>query len=607
MKKHRNLSLTAKIILYILPFFVLIVFIIFLSYQYYQRVKENSLDDISAIFREMMDNLAYKYINLSEDIVLYSRFLSESPQIQELLQERKAGEEISVSPVLAERFSLLRDEFYGKIYLFQLYRSEGKLVIDYPMNLKAPCQGADDLKPVFSEVRERKDIVTRQFYTGPADSPLGEYLLYASPVFSPGQGRKVIGVFCSWLDLRYVSRKYFAESNFDVSSYSRPSVFLLNDDEKVLYKSGGSRYLSSAGRLPAEIAHEFPRRFLSTRENLLLKKTRIGEGSNFYYVIRPLPLSVSLGKSRVKGPELLLLLVSPKSFLQNRLMRTTTQVVEFSLVLVLLLVIPIIMILRAYYSLEKEKMKAIEKELKLAYDMQMAFLPKGEVRIAGGDFYGESVPAREVGGDFFDFIDAREHSIAVSIGDVSGKGMPSALMMSMTKTLISFIAERVFNPSEVLSLVNRSIHRISDTGLFVTVFLGFLDLEGKVFTYANAGHNHPILCRGGKITELEGSEMPLGCMDDTVYQKREIALMAGDILILYTDGVSDVWNEKGEQVDENGIWETALELQSASAQEMAKALFNKVEGFQGKAAQYDDRTLLVMRIDGEQEGASRER
>ncbi|MGV8125296.1 MAG: hypothetical protein AB2L14_36570 [Candidatus Xenobiia bacterium LiM19] len=90
MKNRRTLSLTAKIILYLIPFIVFIVFIVFLSYQYYERVKENRIDDTCSIFREIMDNLVYKYINLSEDIVLYSRILSESPSMQELLQESKA-------------------------------------------------------------------------------------------------------------------------------------------------------------------------------------------------------------------------------------------------------------------------------------------------------------------------------------------------------------------------------------------------------------------------------------------------------------------------------------------------------------------------------------
>lgn len=601
MKNRRTLSLTARIILYLIPFIVFIVFIVFLSYQYYERVKENRIDDTCSIFREIMDNLVYKYINLSEDIVLYSRILSESPSIQELLQERKAGGILSVDPVLEERLSLIRDEFYGKIYLFQLFDHKGNLIIDYPRYLKAPCTMPDDLKLIFSEVIERKDLIIKQFQSGSAKSLRGEYLLYASPVFSRGRNRKVIGIFCSWLDLRYVSRKYFAESNFDVASYSRPSVFLLAEDERVIHKSLGSNYHSEAGRLPAVIADDFPRGFLSSRENLLLKKTRVGEGRNFYYVVRPLPLSVSLGKSRVKGPEFVLLIVSPKSILQGHLMTSTTQIVEFSLVLVIIFVIPIVMILRAYYSLEKEKMKAIEKELKLAYDMQMAFLPKGEVRIAGGDFYGESIPAREVGGDFFDFLNATEHSVGITIGDVSGKGMPSALMMSMTKTLIGFVAEKEKDPSRTLSIVNRTISRYSETGLFVTVFLGCLDLEMKVLTYANAGHNPPILCRGGQRVEIEGAEMPLGCMDNTIYHKREISLMPGDVLILYTDGVSDVWNDNGVIIDEETIWEAALALKNASSQELAEALFKKVEKFQGKASQYDDRTIVVIRIDRDAE------
>jgi len=296
--------------------------------------------------------------------------------------------------------------------------------------------------------------------------------------------------------------------------------------------------------------------------------------------------------------EFQVLIAAPSSIMNSRLTQSALTVLMAALLSVVLLTLPAIMIYRALFDLEKERTNTLEKELKLAYDIQMSLLPQGTVRVPGLDIFGDSIPARHVGGDFFDICPVGEHQLIVTVGDVSGKGMASALMMARVKTLISFISRQELNPVNVLREVNSFLVGDSDSTLFSTVLLGFIDTERSTFAYAVAGHNPPLLVRDGNLAELEGTGTVLGVFEKATFDLKETALRKGDLLLLYTDGFTDIWNEKREKIDEAWLWESALEARGARAEETARRIFARAADFEGDHRQFDDRTLVVIKVHG---------
>jgi len=151
----------------------------------------------------------------------------------------------------------------------------------------------------------------------------------------------------------------------------------------------------------------------------------------------------------------------------------------------------------------------------------------------------------------------------------------------------------------VLDEVNSFLVSDSDPALFSTVLLGYVDVKKSTFTYAVAGHNPPLIIRDGRVQELEGAGTVLGAFDHTSFEQREVALQGGDALILYTDGFTDIWNENREKIDEAWLWESALEDPGARSEGIAQRIFTRVTAFEGDNQQYDDRTLVVIKVDAQ--------
>jgi sigma-B regulation protein RsbU (phosphoserine phosphatase) len=248
----------------------------------------------------------------------------------------------------------------------------------------------------------------------------------------------------------------------------------------------------------------------------------------------------------------------------------------------------------------KERM---ESELKIAKNIQMSFLPKRFPPfpdISRFDLHASLEPAREVGGDLYDFFLLDDSHLFFSVGDVSGKGVPAALFMAVTKTLVKGNAESDMDPAVILEKVNAELCVENEQMLFVTMFCAILDFTTGELVFSNAGHNPPVILRaGGDPAFLEVPRgLFLGIMDDTVYRTGRTTMGPGDALVVYTDGVTEAMNEAEELYSSQRL----LTVLSAAADHDATALTNTVMesviAYEGDAPQADDITVLTLTYKG---------
>lgn len=245
----------------------------------------------------------------------------------------------------------------------------------------------------------------------------------------------------------------------------------------------------------------------------------------------------------------------------------------------------------------KERM---EGELKIAHDIQMGIVPKVFPPFPDKpEFTIHAVlePAREVGGDLYDFFFIDDDHLCFVIGDVSGKGVPAALFMAMTITLIKATAKTVGSPENILDRVNKELSHDNDSCMFVTVFCGILNIKRGEVCYANAGHNPPLIIRKGREPEfLTGaSGTVVGVDEDAVYKKATISLEAGDTLYMYTDGVTEAFNKEREMFSEERLKEEIAAHRQDPVRDLAWGILQKVKAYSMEVPQSDDITILVLR------------
>jgi serine phosphatase RsbU (regulator of sigma subunit) len=243
--------------------------------------------------------------------------------------------------------------------------------------------------------------------------------------------------------------------------------------------------------------------------------------------------------------------------------------------------------------IEKERM---EKELAVAADIQMSILPDVLPSPPGVDFGGAIDPARAVGGDFYDVFPVSENKIAVVIGDVADKGVPSSIFMARTHALIVAESSTTRSPGEVLRGVNRHLTRIEKNTQFVTAVYGLLDLRTRKFAYARAGHEPPLLlASSGTVERLPfGPGLALGLAEQIPLDEREVDLDPGDTLLFYTDGMTDCRDPQGEAFGLERIKTILGGMNGQSAQEICNNLLEALKGYQKGAPQDDDVTLVAV-------------
>ena len=247
----------------------------------------------------------------------------------------------------------------------------------------------------------------------------------------------------------------------------------------------------------------------------------------------------------------------------------------------------------------------IDTELYIATNIQMSMLPMDFPPFPGRkdefDLYAQMYPAKEVGGDFYDFFFANDDHFFVIIADVSGKGIPAALFMANTKTIIKDHLSSGEDPRQALNYINRQLCGSNITDMFVTLWLGMLEISTGRLRYINAGHNPPLIRQDGLtgFTFLVSPpDLVLAGMDETVYHQREIVLSAGDTLFLYTDGITEAVDEEGVFYGKERL-KRFLDVNAAlPLSQMLPRLRTDLTDFTGAAEQWDDMTMLALRMEG---------
>ena len=257
----------------------------------------------------------------------------------------------------------------------------------------------------------------------------------------------------------------------------------------------------------------------------------------------------------------------------------------------------------AYAELQAAQRKLIEQEtlaheLRLAREIQESMLPQHLPQLSGLDFGARMVPARMVGGDFYDVIPLGADKIGIVIGDVSGKGVPAALFMALTCSLLRAEAARSSVPTDVLQHVNRQLLGMNNKGMFVTVLYGVLDQTTQAFSYARAGHELPIIRdrHGLPVSVPLAQGHPLALFPDPALDARTMVLPDRGSVLLYTDGVTEAINPQGDFFGLAQLHDTLLDMVDTSAQPLCDGLVDLLAAYHATAPQSDDITVVAVKV-----------
>ncbi len=245
-------------------------------------------------------------------------------------------------------------------------------------------------------------------------------------------------------------------------------------------------------------------------------------------------------------------------------------------------------------ELEKQK---LEEELDLAREIQQNLLPSSIPEFENYEIDAVNMSSKQVGGDYYDIIPLKDNRFCVAIADVSGKGAPASLMMANIQAFLQVICRQDVDIVESTGVMNDLIYANTTDGRFITFFWAVICNETKEFRYVNAGHNPPLLIRNGKITKLRMGGIILGVVETTIpYLSESLILQSGDVLILFTDGISEALNPKGEEYSDERLEETALRLSGGSATDILEGIKKDVHDYAESAPQSDDITMVVIKV-----------
>ncbi|MBM4168460.1 MAG: PP2C family protein-serine/threonine phosphatase [Ignavibacteria bacterium] len=244
----------------------------------------------------------------------------------------------------------------------------------------------------------------------------------------------------------------------------------------------------------------------------------------------------------------------------------------------------------------------LQQELEIARTVQMSFLPKESPRIKGLDIASRCVPAKEVGGDYFDFVELTPRRICVAVGDVSGKGTQAAFYMTLAKGFLRALSGKTKSARDVLNEINKLFYQNVERGAFVSMVYGIFDLGKKRLSVARAGHT-PVLvkrARGNGIEVIQPEGLALGLEEGQKFSRTleevEMPLRKGDIFVFYTDGFTEAMNPRKEEFGDGRLVKTLTDSTTTTAQEVLDEVFGAVRKFAGRAKQHDDMTIVVVRV-----------
>lgn len=242
----------------------------------------------------------------------------------------------------------------------------------------------------------------------------------------------------------------------------------------------------------------------------------------------------------------------------------------------------------------------MEEELSVARDLQASMLPAECPRIHGYQIAASSTPAREVGGDFFDFIKVGDNKIGLVIADVTGKSVSGALVMSLSRSVLRTISEADLTVGEIMRRANRQIKRDIKTGMFVALLYAILDAKGRSLQLCSAGQTQPIRlsAESGRadFVETAGDTFPLGILEDADYQETRLELSAGDQVVFYTDGIVEAMNRKQEIFGFQNLLDIVQGAADMDAEQLLHEIIKRVNHFTGGAVPHDDVTVIVLHV-----------
>jgi sigma-B regulation protein RsbU (phosphoserine phosphatase) len=245
-------------------------------------------------------------------------------------------------------------------------------------------------------------------------------------------------------------------------------------------------------------------------------------------------------------------------------------------------------------ALEKQK---LEEELDIARDIQRNLLPQKIPVFKNFEIAAVNISSKQVGGDYYDIIELDKDDCVVAIADVSGKGVPAALLMANMQAFLQVICRQNIPLDTATGLINDLISKNTSDGRFITFFWGILNDITKTFNYVNAGHNPPLLIRNGIITKLEIGGMILGVMKTIIpYKSESIQLQSDDVLVMFTDGISEAMNRRGEEFSDERLEKLSLEVVNENADSILKKIQCEVQNFTDGANQSDDITLVIVKV-----------
>lgn len=245
----------------------------------------------------------------------------------------------------------------------------------------------------------------------------------------------------------------------------------------------------------------------------------------------------------------------------------------------------------------RDRLIALQNELDVAGKMQQAILPTEFLNKPGYEMYGSMMPARNVGGDFFDVVYLSNGCIGLVVADVSDKGVPAALFMMASRTLWKIAAAGLHPPGEVLRQVNNMLYEDNDAMMFVTLFYAVYDPTSGELTYANGGHNEPLIVHSdGNSSILPGTNgIALGVVSEMDYAEKTISVAPGDAIVFYTDGVTEAVNTSAEEFGLPCLQQVFASNPPTDAKIATQSVFSAVNDFAGTAPQFDDITCLIFR------------
>lgn len=257
------------------------------------------------------------------------------------------------------------------------------------------------------------------------------------------------------------------------------------------------------------------------------------------------------------------------------------------------------------FNYNSNMLAATKTELNMATEIQTSMLPSTFPAFPDREefgLYASMDPAKEVGGDFYDFFMIDDDRLGIVIADVSGKGVPAALFMMISKTIIKNYALLGISASEVLTRANKALCEQNKTRMFVTVWIGILEISTGKMTCSNGGHEYPAICHDGKFELLKDRHgLVLGAMEESVYREYEIQFEKDDKIFVYTDGVPEATSAEDEQFGTDRMVDALNIKATADPEELLKIVRSSVDDFVGNAEQYDDLTMVSLEYRGPQE------